>query len=134
MSWDVTITKPDPATCDHCGGSGEIREYLEVEYFTEGGTYPLGGSTDADLNITYNYSPHYYRVLPNGEGLRGLNGLTVEEALPQLSEGVKALGTDEHPDYWKATEGNARRALVTLEKWCQLAIDSGIATARIEVS
>ena len=68
-----------------------------VESFTEGGTYILGGSNEADLNVTYNYSKRYYRVLGLGDGFRGLDGMKDEEALPILERGIAALADDTNP-------------------------------------
>ena len=122
MSWWVSITDP------------ETDQYMVVEPFSEGGTYVLGGSSDADLNITYNYSAHYYRVLGLEDGLRGLDRAEAVSALPILRDGIKKLGTDESEDYWEATEGNARRALVVLADWCQQAVDAGKGHAKMRVS
>jgi hypothetical protein len=122
MSWWVSITDP------------ETDQYMVVEPFTEGGTYVLGGSYDADLNITYNYSSHYYRVLGLEDGLRGLDGKDVAFALPILEKGVEALEEDYADDYWEPTEGNARRALVTLVQWCKQAVDAGKDPALLRVS
>lgn len=122
MSWWVSITDP------------ETDQYMVVEPFSEGGTYVMGGSSDADLNITYNYSPHYYRVLDLEDGLRGLDGKDAAFALPILQKGVKALGTNDSDDYWESTEGNARRALLTLVEWCKQAVDAGKGHAKMRVS
>ena len=46
MSFDISLNHPE---------TGKI---AEVENFTEGGTYAIGGSNEADLNVTYNYSKH----------------------------------------------------------------------------
>ena len=121
MSWDVSITDP------------ETELYLKVNHFTEGGTYVLGGSDEANLNITWNYCQYYYRVLEIEGGLRGLNNQTVEYALPILKQGIEQLGTDESSDYWEPTEGNARKALVILANWCAQAIVDNKPDALIEV-
>ncbi len=122
MSWWASITDP------------ETGHHLIVEPFEDGGTYVLGGSSEADLNITYNYSGHYYRVLDIGGGLRGLNDVTVKDALPVLERGIEQLGTEESDDYWESTEGNARRALVTLAGWCKSAISQGKDSATMRIS
>lgn len=76
-----------------------------------GGTYALGGHRDAEFSITYNYSSHFRRVLGT-EGIRTLYGKTGAESIPILSQAIVTLKNDVDPDYWKATEGNARLALV----------------------
>lgn len=123
MSWWVSVNDP------------ETGEPISVESFEEGGTQVMGGSTEADLNITYNYSPHYYRVLTgSNDGLRGLDGWTAARALPVLVAGVAELSEDIDDDYWAATEGNARRALDILRGWCEQAVAQGKSTAYLRVS
>ena len=92
---------------------------LEVESHQEGGTYVVGGSPEADLNVTYNYSPHYYRHIDKDEGLRWLDKQKASDTIAQLEQAVNALKDDVSNDYWEATEGNARKALVILLGWAK---------------
>jgi len=101
------------------GLHGEDGEYLPVESFSEGGTQVMGGSSEADLNVTYNYSNHYYRVLGLEDGFRGLDGMKAEDALLVLERGIAALSDETNSDYWKSTEGNAKAPLVMLKAWCE---------------
>jgi len=96
-----------------------------VNKFEAGGTYTLGGSRSADLNVTYNYSLHYYRVLGLEAGIRGLDGVSAVDALPILTKGIAALGNDQSNDYWEPTEGNAKAALEILQDWCEQAVEDG---------
>lgn len=105
MSWWVSLSK-----------DGKL---VKVESHVEGATYCLGGSDGADLNITYNYSPHYYNRLDKRKGLRWLDGKKAKEALARLERGVKELGTEKDNDYWKSTLGNAGYALSVLLKWAK---------------
>ena len=119
MSYDIELV--DPIT----------RETLELDapHHMRGGTYAVGGTTRAHLNVTYNYSDHYRRVFaPRATteaersdwgrdeltGIRTIYGLTGADSLPVLDRAIAQLGDDTHPDYWQATEGNAKRALVQL--------------------
>lgn len=77
-----------------------------------GGTYAVGGTQELWLNITFNYSKFLYKVLP--KGIPGLNGMMAVESIPILESGIAQLGDDVDDDYWKATEGNAKRALYGL--------------------
>lgn len=43
--------------------------HLEFTHQIKGGTYQIGGSDRASLNITYNYSTFYYAVFGD-EGIR----------------------------------------------------------------
>ena len=92
---------------------------VTVDSFEDGGTYALGGSSEADLNITYNYSPHYYRHLDEDEGLMWLRGKKAADTIERLETAIAALGTERDKDYWKATPGNAGYALSILLKWAR---------------
>ena len=92
---------------------------VEVERFVEGGTYALGGETEASLNITYNYSSLYRKYLHQEQGLRYLDGRQGFEVIPVLAQAVKALGVERSRDYWEVTEGNAGYALSILLKWAK---------------
>ena len=130
MSYDISLV--DTVT-------GETLE-LDAPHHMRGGTYQVGGTMRAELNVTYNYGMHYRRVFDQLEqphraapawmhkawmlegsgsettvrGIRTIYGLTGAESLPVLDRAIAALRNDIDPDYWKATEGNAKRALVQL--------------------
>lgn len=103
MSYDISLN--DPVT----------REVLQLDepHQMKGGTYALGGTTEASLNVTYNYSEHFYRVFGES-GIRSLYGKTGAESLSILARAIAMLGDDVDDDYWAATEGNAKRALSQL--------------------
>lgn len=103
MSYDCELVNPD---------TGSTIE-LDEPHHLRGGTYALGGTCRAELNVTYNYSEHFYRVL-NEASVRSLNGLSGNESIPMLAIGISQLETDVSPDYWAPTEGNARKALEDL--------------------
>ena len=90
--------------------AGEVCE--NSPHLMAGGTYALGGTTELWLNVTYNYGKHY-RCL--GErGIREIYGKTGAESIPMLKVAALRLGNDVSDDYWEATEGNAKRALLQL--------------------
>lgn len=102
MSYDIRLC--DPVT----------HETLEVDspHLMAGGTYALGGTTELWLNVTYNYARHYHCL---GErGIREIYGKTGAESIPMLKAAALRLGDDVSDDYWEATEGNAKRALLQL--------------------
>lgn len=107
MSWDVSLSDAETGAC------------VEVERFEEGGTYVLGGSTYASLNITYNYSAFYYEHLDQERGLKWLDGKRGAETIERLEYVVAALGTTPDRDYWAKTPGNAGRALAMLLSWAR---------------
>lgn len=103
MSWWVSLNNDDkPVT---------------VESYSEGGTYELGGTTEADLNITYNYEIQFLKAW-DGVGLKdALNGKKAIEVQAILDFAVKDLGTDTSDNYWDSTPGNAGKALSILAAW-----------------
>lgn len=78
-----------------------------------GGTYALGGTTDPHLNITYNYHKTFYRLWPE-DGIRHLYGMTAQEVINEINARLPEVVGEPDQDYWAATEGNARVALVNL--------------------
>lgn len=90
-----------------------------VDSHSEGGIYQLGGCSHPELNVTYNYGPHYYRELDKDAGFKWLHGKTGAEAQARLEKAVAALGTNRVPDYWADTPGNAGYALSILLKWAR---------------
>ena len=85
----------------------------------EGGTYIFGGTNDCELNVTYNYSPLFYEVLPDDEGLKWLYGKTGKESIPILERAIDHLGIKRDDNYWKATRGNAGYSLSILLGWAK---------------
>ena len=89
---------------------------------------PHGGTYCADddfrkawLNITYNYSKIYQkyglsieRPEKQERGIRVLEGKTAAKCVAILTSVIPKLGNDTNPDYWQATDGNAKCALVNL--------------------
>ena len=105
MSYDLTLQ--DPVTHETL--------FLDHEHFMRGGTYQLGGTKKLWLNITYNYGSIFRKTTALGEnGINKLNGITGAESIPILEMAIAELHDDVDPDYWKATEGNAKRALLQL--------------------
>lgn len=84
-------------------------------------TGDLVGDKEAYLNVTYNYSQIFYLVF-GSEGIHVLEGLLGMESIPILDKAIAALGNDPvDEDYWKATLGNARKALEDLRELAKLA-------------
>jgi len=97
-------------------------ETARVPLHSEGGTYALGGSYCAELNVTYNYGPILDAHLTGG--LRGLNGEFACHTIFELGNAVIALGVVRDPDYWACTEGNVGHALNVLLGWARLHPDA----------
>lgn len=103
MSYDIVLLDPV---------SKETIQ-LEFSHHMRGGTYAVGGTTEAHLNITYNYGQHYRRVFGE-KGIRTIYGMTGAESNPVLEAAAAQLADDVDDDYWKPTEGNAKRPLFQL--------------------
>jgi hypothetical protein len=102
MSYDIRLI--DPVTCNPLE--------LDEPHHMRGGTYAVGGTRFAELNITYNYAKHFDGF--GTEGIRTIYGMTGAESIPHLERVISSLGDDVDADYWKPTEGNAKRALSQL--------------------
>lgn len=100
---------------------GKDGKPVQVERHAEGGTFALGGTNDACINITYNYAKHYR--------FRELDGLEARDTISGLGEAVKRLGTKRDDDYWEPTPGNAGYAASILLSW---AIEHPDAVWRVE--
>lgn len=100
-----------------------------------GGTYALGGTTEAWLNITYNYSQWYYKdgVFPDkgdgASGIRSIYGLSGADSIPVLQHAISALESMDEDiseekmkkckeqgvsGYWLPTRQNAIKPLYKL--------------------
>lgn len=128
MSYDISLR--DPVT----------KAVLELDepHQMKGGTYALGGTKLAMLNVTYNYARHFERVFGGEQptsafdmifggtrqsGIRSIYGKTGAESIPLLDAAIAKLGDDVDPDYWKPTEGNAKTALFHLRALATLRPD-----------
>lgn len=108
MSYDIRLIDPESkATIE-----------LETPLDIRGGTYQVGGTTEAWLNVTYNYAPQFKTVFGE-KGIRSLYGMTGEQAIPPLEAAIAALGTETTENYWDATRGNAGAALANLLLLCK---------------
>lgn len=87
MSYDITLN--DPVTKETI--------QFDTPHQMAGGTFCVGGSTEAWLNITYNYSRWYYKdgVFPvkneEKEGIRTIYGMSGAESIPVLENAIKML-------------------------------------------
>ena len=112
MSYDIYLK--DPVT----------REPLEMEtpHYVTGGTYAVNGTSELWLNVTYNYSDIFYKVLGK-QGIRTIYGMSGAESIPVLTKAINKLSDEVDPDYWKPTEGNAKKALYGLLSFAQMRPD-----------
>lgn len=102
MSYDIGLN--DPVTGDQL--------VFDEPHQMRGGTFCAGGTCAAHLNVTYNYSEFYRGFGENG--IRTIYGKTGAESIPILDAVIANLGDDVDDNYWKPTEGNAKKALCQL--------------------
>ena len=113
MGYSIRIKRAD-------GGDAVLPEKHDIA----GGTYAVGGTRDAWLYVTYNYAEIFARVMGEG-GINQLDGGCVRDSLPLLEKAIAALGEAQpDADYWKATDGNAKKALVGLKAIADLALQA----------
>lgn len=103
MSYDIYLTDPV---------NGAVIEFDEPHHM-RGGTYQLGGSRAAHLNITYNYGEIFRRCFGD-QGIRFLYNMSGADSIPILEQAISELKDGTREDYWKATEGNVKAALLQL--------------------
>lgn len=82
----------------------------------EGGTYAIGGTLRAELNVTYNYSNSFLKA---NFSIRDLNGRPAKETISVLQKVVEVLGIEWQGGYWDATDGNAGYAANILLGWAR---------------
>ncbi len=111
MSYDIYLN--DPVTKEPL--------VLEKAHHMRGGTYQQDGSLDCWLNVTYNYSR--FLACMGEKGIRTIYGMTGGESIPILKDAILSLGDDIDDDYWKPTEGNAKRALSQLLSFAEMRPD-----------
>ena len=92
---------------------------VKVDRHEEGGTYAVGGITEASLNVTYNYGKYFRRCLDAENGIRWLYGRKAKDCIEPLQAAVNTLGTDRDTNYWNVTPGNAGYALSILLRWAR---------------
>lgn len=95
---------------------------LDEPHQMKGGTYQVGGSPTATINITYNYSKHFYKVL--GErGIRSIYNKTGGESISILKDAISKLKDNANKNYWEPTEGNSKKALMQCLSLAQIRPD-----------
>lgn len=111
MSYDIYLREPQTwEVCD-----------LGIDIVSHGGMYVVGGTSDAWLNVTYNYSKTLYRVIP--DGIRSLYGKTGKESIPILENAISQLGDETADSYWTECDGNVKKTLKKMLAFAKLRPD-----------
>ena len=102
------------------------RECLSTneKHYMFGSNVCIGGTTAMTLDITYNYSSIINKVTDCEDGYADyINGKTGAETISFLKATIEKLANDVDDDYWRPTEGNAKRALSQLLALAQMRPD-----------
>ena len=92
------------------------------KFLEQGANYVVDGTHFLEFSITYNYALFFKKVFPKEQGLYWLQGKTIKQTKKKLEKAISLLNAaSESSNYWEATEGNARKALVSLYKMAKLA-------------
>lgn len=94
-------------------------EVVEVPKHMVGSTVVVGGSTEAWVTITYNYSNHFAWI-DEVDGIRWLYGKKGHDCIDRLERAIEILGTRRSKDYWEPTPGNAGYVLSVLLEWARM--------------
>lgn len=130
MSYDISLL--DPAT-------KKVIEFDNAHQMA-GGTYILGGTNEARLNVTYNYSIWYCKdnVFPDNIGIRVLDGMSAVDSISILENAISTINNipqdlskeeievykEKNVDgYWLPTKVNAVRPLYQLLAMAKLRPD-----------
>ena len=95
---------------------------FEAPHFIRGGNYVANGTTEAWLNVTYNYGNHFRRIFGE-EGIRTIYGMTGAESIPIIKNAISQLSDDISPNYWEPTDGNVKKVLLSLLSFAQMRPD-----------
>lgn len=113
---------------------------LAAPHSLAGGTYVRGGTRDAWLNITYNYSPWFCEAWPPN-GVNHLDGKTAAEVAAAIRAALPVVTASKLPErvcscdgimacYWAATRENAESALRDLLQLAEMAPSDAVLEIR----
>ena len=87
---------------------------LDQPHQIKGAIYAVGGTRHPEIDITYNYAHFFQRHICPDRGIRKLYGMTAAQVVDYIDKVLPCMNGEPDDDYWKATEGNAKAALVSL--------------------
>ena len=85
MSYDIHLK--DPVTVETATVPGHLMTggTYKADYHPETGTFTPALNTEAELNITYNYSGYYYETYKE-DGIRIIYGMSAIDSIPVLKK------------------------------------------------
>lgn len=112
MSYDISLNDPVTGRMAEVPGHFMIGGTYKADYHPETHTFTPALNTEADLNVTYNYSRYYEEVYPEN-GIRTIYGLSGADSILVLSNMIEKL----EEKYKKASEW------ITVKRQIQVAYD-----------
>ena len=112
MSYDIDL---------NCPVTNKVIKF-DFNHNMKGGTYAVGGTNEASLNVTYNYAPIFYKLF-HEKGIHTLYGMSGSESISLISTAILKLSDDVSKDYWECTEGNVKKVLYQLLSFAKMRPD-----------
>lgn len=126
MSFDIWLRDPITNKVAEVPGHLMIGGTYLADYHLETRTFTPALNTNAELNITYNYS-HYYNETYKDLGIRAIYGISGLDSIPMLEKMIENIKrkylndevenrTSEYgtSNYWDSTAANAVKPLYQL--------------------
>ena len=90
MSYDIHLKDPVTGEVATIPGHLMMGGTYKADYHPETGTFTPALNTEADLNITYNYSSYYYEVYKEN-GIRTIYGMSGIDSIPVLEKMILCI-------------------------------------------
>ena len=90
MSYDIHLKDPVTGETATVPGHLMIGGTYKADYHPETGTFTPALNTEADLNITYNYSSYYYETYEEN-GIRTIYGMSGIDSIPVLEKMILCI-------------------------------------------
>lgn len=104
MSYGISLVEPDTKKTIRFAEDHQVKSV----------PHAFAGTHEAALRVTSNYGALLRMVLGQEHGIRVLYGKTGEETIQLLEKAINELGDEMSEDYWTATPGNVKVALMGL--------------------
>lgn len=86
----------------------------ERALYSLGGYFDKTGIHEMECGITYNYSSVLNKVFPDSKGIKYLNNRIARDTYSVLGNAINKLQDNYSNDYFEPTEGNVKKALLSL--------------------
>lgn len=109
MSYDISLNDPVTGQAAVVPGHLMYGGTYKADYHPETGEFTPALNTEAELNITYNYSDYYYAAYPD-LGIRTIYGVSGLDSVPILENMIEHIKKEYYKDGdWIYTKRTIRR-------------------------